>query len=110
MVAEIAAAADTRKWAGEQAEAAFLHKANSLGFVVLKPWGDSERYDFVVGNGGRFFFRIQIKCTDSLRAEAYETRATYTVGKTRAVYTSRDIEFIAAHVVPLDVWYIVPVE
>jgi len=41
---------------------------------------------------------------------AYETRATYTVGKRRAVYTKRDIDFIAAHVVPLDIWYIIPVE
>src|SRR6202035_831370 len=27
-----------------------------------------------------------------------------------AVYTKRDIDFIAAHVVPLDIWYIIPVE
>ena len=47
---------------------------------------------------------------DSLRAGAYETRATYSVGKGRAVYTKRDIDFIAAHVVPLDIWYIIPVE
>ena len=39
-----------------------------------------------------------------------ETRATYTVGKRRAVYTKRDIDFIAAHVVALDIWYILPVE
>jgi hypothetical protein len=41
---------------------------------------------------------------------AYETRATYTTGKGRAVYTKKDIDFIAAHVVPLDLWYIIPVE
>jgi hypothetical protein len=98
------------KRTGERSEAAFLHKANTLGFVVLKPWGDSERYDFVLGNGSRLFFRIQIKCTDSLRAAAYETRATYSIGKKRAVYTIHDIDFLVAHVVPLDVWYVVPVE
>jgi hypothetical protein len=47
---------------------------------------------------------------DSLRAGAYETRATYSVGKGRAVYTKRDIDFLAAHVVRLDIWYILPVE
>jgi len=52
----------------------------------------------------------QKKCTDSLRAGAYETRATYTIGDGRAVYTKRDIDFIAAHVVPLNLWYIIPVE
>jgi hypothetical protein len=51
-----------------------------------------------------------VKCTDSLRAGAYETRATYTIGDGRAVYAKRDIDFIAAHVVPLNFWYIIPVE
>ena len=46
----------------------------------------------------------------SIRAGAYETRATYTTGSGRAVYTKRDIDFIAAHVVALDIWYIIPVE
>jgi hypothetical protein len=52
----------------------------------------------------------RVKCTESIRARAYETRATYTVGNARAVYTRADVDFIAAHVVPLDVWYIIPVE
>jgi hypothetical protein len=34
----------------------------------------------------------------------------YTTGKGRAFYTKKDIDFIAAHVVPLDIWYIIPVE
>lgn len=54
--------------------------------------------------------RVQVKATDSLRAHAYETRATYTVGKGRAVYSSKDIDFLVAHVVPLDIWYVLPVE
>jgi hypothetical protein len=29
--------------------------------------------------------------------QSRQTRATYTVGKGRAVYTKRDIDFIAAH-------------
>lgn len=97
------------KRAGERSEAAFLHKASSLGFGVAKPWGDSERYDFILDNGRRLL-RVQIKATDSLRAHAYETRATYTVGKGRAVYSSRDIDFLAAHIVPLNIWYILPVK
>ena len=103
----------TPKALGEAAEAAFLAKVTSLGFGVSKTWGDSERYDFILDNRPQprvHLFRIQIKCTDSLRADAYETRATYTVGKRRAVYTKRDIDFIAAHVVALDIWYIIPVE
>jgi hypothetical protein len=101
------------KRTGERSEAAFLYQASQRCFAISKPWGDSERYDFILDNRPQpavHLFRIQIKCTDSLRADAYETRATYTVGKRRAVYTKRDIDFIAAHVVPLDIWYIIPVE
>ncbi len=97
------------KLTGERSEAAFLLRASNLGFGIAKPWGDSLRYDFIVDNGSRLW-RVQVKCTESLRARAYETRATYTVGKGRAVYTRADIDFIAAHVVPLDIWYILPVE
>jgi hypothetical protein len=97
------------KQTGERSEAAFLHRASALGFGVAKPWGDSLRYDFILDNGERLW-RIQIKCTESIRAQAYETRATYSIGKGRAVYTTHDTDFIAAHIVPLDIWYILPVE
>jgi hypothetical protein len=109
------------KRTGEHFEVAFLYRADQRRFAISKPFGDSERYDFILDNrpipGTRArriraiqLFRIQVKCTECLRAGAYETRATYTVGKGRAVYTKRDIDFIAAHVVPLDIWYIIPVE
>ena len=97
------------KLTGEASEAAFLTRAFHMGFGVAKPWGDSRRYDFILDNG-ECLHRIQVKCTEAIRAGAYETRATYTTGKGRAVYTKNDIDFIAAHVVPLDLWYIIPVE
>jgi hypothetical protein len=97
------------KVTGERSEAAFLHKAANLEFGIAKPWGDSRRYDFILDNGD-CLHRVQVKCTESIRARAYETRATYSQGSGRAVYTKKDIDFIAAHVVPLDIWYIIPVE
>ena len=97
------------KVTGEKSEAAFLAKAAGLGLGVAKPWGDSRRYDFILDNG-ECLHRIQVKCTESVRMRAYETRAMYTTGKGRAVCTKKDIDFIAAHVIPLDLWYIVPVE
>jgi len=96
------------KRAGERSEAAFLNKASQLGFGVAKPWGDSERYDFILDNGRRLL-RVQIKATDCLRAQAYETRATYTLGKGRAVYGPQDIDFLVAHIATLNVWYVLPV-
>jgi hypothetical protein len=97
------------KRVGERSEAAFLEQAYDFGFGVARPWGDSERYDFILDNGLQLL-RVQVKGTDSLRAGAYETRATYTVGKRRAVYTRRDIDFFVGHVIPLNIWYIMPVE
>jgi len=110
------------KRTGEHSEIAFLYRSDQRQFAISKPFGDSERYDFILDNrpfpgacpepSRRVTLnRIQVKCTECLRAGAYETRATYTVGRNgRAVYTKRDIDFIAAHVVPLDIWYIIPVE
>jgi hypothetical protein len=98
---------------GERSEAAFLYQATQRRFAVCKPWGDSERYDFILDNRPRptvHLFRIQVKCTESLRVGGYETHATYHSGSELAVYTKRDIDFIAAHIVSLNVWYIVPVE
>ncbi len=109
------------KRTGEHSEIAFLYRADQRRFAISRPFGDSERYDCILDNrpipGYRFkpnriprLFRIQVKCTECIRAGAYETRATYSVGKGRAVYTKQDCDFIAAHVVPLDIWYIIPVE
>ncbi len=98
------------KRTGELAEAAFLHKAVGLGFRVTKPWGDSERYDFVLDSGRRLW-RVQIKCTAVERARGYHIQPIHFVyGKNKVVYTSADIDVLAAQVVPLDVWYLVPVE
>ncbi len=97
------------KITGERSEAAFLARAIQKNFGVAKPWGDSRRYDFILDNG-EILIRIQVKCTESIRAFAYETRATYTKGNKHVPYTKKDIDFVAAHVVPLDLWYIIPVE
>src|SRR6266852_3624569 len=97
------------KRTGELSEAAFLHKAVALGFRVTKPWGDSERYDFVLDSGRRLW-RVQIKCTAVSRAGGYHIQPIHFVyGKNKVVYTAEDIDVLAAHVVPLDIWYVVPV-
>jgi len=97
------------KRTGEISEAAFLHKAVSLGFKVTKPWGDSERYDFVLDSGARLW-RVQIKSTSALHAGGYQIQPIhYVYGVKKLAYTSDEIDALAAHIVPLDVWYILPV-
>jgi hypothetical protein len=104
-VGEIWAAADTRKRLGEQAEAAFLNKATGLGLSVLTPWGDSERYDLVVGSGKRLL-RVQVKSTRYVG----ERRYSITARGCTAAYTAEEIDFLAAYIVPLDLWYVIPVK
>jgi hypothetical protein len=97
----------TRKWMGEVAESAFLHKAMELGLMVLKPWGDSARYDFVVDSGERLL-RVQVKSTRCLCGDRYAVSAH---GCDPAVgYSAEEIDFLVAWVVPEDAWYVVPVE
>ncbi len=101
---------------GELSEAAFLLKAAGLGFGVAKPWGDSERYDFILDSHGldfhkndshnndshsedphcpdshnhdshnndsrdhaaaRRLWRVQLKCTEVVRARGYDVQPIY---------------------------------
>jgi PD-(D/E)XK endonuclease len=99
---------------GDFSEAAFLLKATSLGFGVAKPWSNSERYDFILDNGSRLW-RVQVKCTASLRARGYDVqpiRAIYTRelgGKSKFAYTAEDVDALVAHIVPVDAWYVLPI-
>jgi PD-(D/E)XK endonuclease len=98
------------KRTGELSEAAFMLKAKTLGFGVAKPWGDNERYDFIVAAGPRLW-RVQLKCTEALRARGYDVQPIYAIyGKGKVVYTADDIDVLAVHIVPFDAWYILPIE
>jgi len=98
------------KRTGELSEAAFLLKAESLGLHVAKPWGDSERYDFIVDANSRLW-RVQLKCTEALSARGYDVQPTYAIyGKGKVVYTAEDIDVLVAHIIPKNAWYVLPVE
>ena len=100
---------------GEMSQAAFLVKAQSLGFGLALPWGDSEKYDFVVWArpGGRLL-RVQVKATGRLNRGGYDVQPVYsTRGEGKKIYTAEDIDVLAAHVVRQekggDAWYLLPV-
>jgi len=84
------------KRTGEVAEAAFLAKASNLGFCVAKPWGESERYDFIV-DSGHHFWRVQVKSTHSRKRPSYRVRSVW--GRTH-VYSAAEIDFLVAYVAP----------
>jgi hypothetical protein len=94
---------------GELGEAAFLAKAASMGIGVAKPWGDSERYDFIIDAGGRLL-KVQIKsahCISAARSGGYHIRAQ---PRQKVSYRPDEIDLLVAYIVPLDIWYIFPPE
>jgi hypothetical protein len=93
------------KQRGEAVEAQFIFRAVSLGFAVLKPWGDSSRYDAAIDHG-HGFWRVQVKLTNRNHGSEYHL----TLSGRGATYTKAEIDFVAAYVGPLDLWYILPVE
>jgi PD-(D/E)XK nuclease superfamily protein len=96
-----------QKRRGEIGEAAFLAKASSMGFGVAKPWGDSDRYDFIVDVLGRLL-RVQIKSAHCVSANAgggYHMRAC---SRNRGPYTPDEIDLLVGYIVPEDIWYVFP--
>src|SRR5271167_3086492 len=93
---------------GEVSELAFFHKAASLGFGVARPWGDSERYDFILDSGQRLW-RVQVKSGCHHRKRCYDLHGRCG-NQEKALYTSEEIDFLVGYLVPIDVWYVIPVE
>ncbi len=94
---------------GEIAELAFMQKAVSLGFGVAKPWGDSDRYDYIL-DAGRRFWRVQVRSTAYESHRGYAVHTYVYVKRKMVALTADDIDCIIAYIVPLNLWYVLPVE
>jgi len=93
---------------GEVSELAFFYKAAALGFGVAKPWGDSERYDFILDSGQRLW-RVQVKSACHHFKQRYGVLAVHG-NEERTRYTSADIDILVAYLTPIETWYVIPVE
>jgi PD-(D/E)XK endonuclease len=93
------------KLRGEWAEMCFMTRAAEHGLCVTRPWGEMSRYDFAVEYKGRFV-RVQVKSTMFLDRGG----SVVTVRGWRGKYTGDPFDFVAAYLIPLDIWYILPVE
>jgi len=100
--------ATTCKRQGELSELAFVHKAASQGFGVARPYGDNERYDFIVDSGQRLW-RVQVKSTASLRHGMYRIAAIRHLCGQTVTYQASEVDFLAAHVIPEDAWFVLPI-
>jgi len=120
------------KQRGEWAELLFMARAAEHGLSILRPWGDSSPYDIaVVVNAGRAennpcchgacpervtegnepkgpsILRVQIKSTQCHHsAGAYKCH----IDSNGVPYRPGMLDFIAAYVIPEQVWYIIPFE
>jgi PD-(D/E)XK endonuclease len=97
---------------GELAEIAFTLKATSLDFAVSKPYGDSERYDFITDSHEPdrmpILSRVQVKCSTALLNGQYRINAHRRVSGSAIPYKVTEIDFIVAYIIPEDSWFILP--
>ena len=74
---------------------------------VLRLAGDTARYDLVVEAGGRFC-RVQVKSTMCLCPNGRSYACTVHPDQRGRPYRRREFDFLAAYVIPEDLWYIIP--
>lgn len=93
------------KLRGEWAELCFMVRAAEKGLQVSKPWGETAHYDFAVEHDGHFV-RVQVKST------MFKDRGGYscTVRGCRGPYEGDPFDFVAAYLIPENLWYIIPAE
>jgi hypothetical protein len=98
----------TPKQLGEIAEAEFIAKAVGLGFVVAKPWGDSEPYDFIVNVRRTFnFWRVQVKSAHTAGKDGICSFRAY--DQHQQPYSAEEIDALVAYARPSEAWYVFPV-
>ena len=92
------------KQRGEWVEMLFMARASREGLQVSKPYGDSAAYDFIVESGSRCS-RIQVKSTRSPYQNGFRCNLRASMSRR---YKPDSFDFAAIHVIPLEVWFIVP--
>ncbi len=118
---------------GEYAEMKFQVEGFEHGLALSKPFGESMPYDYIADNGKRLL-KIQIKSVSAHRQRAYKvglhaaSKLRWRVPGKRVQarrhwiypiamhqghrvrgYQPSEIDFVAALVIPEEVWYIIPV-
>ncbi len=96
----------TFKHRGEWVELKFMEQAALHGFSVSKPWGDTSAYDVGVETGANFL-RVQVKSSTVRTGTGYLCQFKPNYHK-KQDYTTAQIDFFAAYLIPVNVWYIIP--
>jgi hypothetical protein len=95
---------------GQLAEIAFVRKATALGFAVAKPWGEGERYDFIV-RVQNVCWRVQVKSVlAKSRGRSHYRLPTSSKAPRcpRVPYSAEQIDFLVGYIFQEDAWYVLP--
>src|SRR5205814_9493494 len=90
---------------GEWAESVFVARAVEHGLEISKPFGESGRFDCVVGGPGKFV-AVQVKCTIAKQPNAKGYICNLKSNNKK--YRPGSFDFVAAYAILEDTWYIVP--
>jgi hypothetical protein len=98
------------KQQGEWAELLFMARAAEQGLAMARPWGDSSPYDVAIVSqakpGARpNFLRIQVKSTRCKHHNGYKCH----VDSNGTAYHPDQLDFIAAYIITVAVWFIIPI-
>lgn len=98
---------------GNVAELAIATEAARLGLSVLKPLTEHERYDLVLGVGGRLY-RVQCKwgkrTAGGIQVRLKSSYHSPTRGYVISTYDESELDLVAVYCGELDRCYLLPVE
>src|SRR5207248_8329637 len=92
---------------GEWADVCFMQAALPRGYPLSRPLSAHSAYDFILDTGARLL-RVQVKSTSHPHGGVFHINASRGFRRKRA-YRRHEIDFLAAYLIPLDLWYIIPV-
>ena len=99
---------------GEISEAAIITRFLQLGYVILTPYGGNQRYDVVIEDINRQFWRIQCKTAridESGSILRFNTSISNVTGKNRQPrHYKGECDYFAAYYEKLNKVYLVPVD
>jgi hypothetical protein len=89
---------------GAWAELCFAMRAMQEGLRPAKPWGEPTGYDFLVDCSRGIIVSVQVKSTIRENNSCY----TCTVRTSHKAYKKNSFHFLAAYIIPENIWYIFP--
>jgi len=96
---------------GDETEATLLARLLDCGCSVAVPFGDSDRYDLLVDDGG-YLFRVQCKTgswvNGTVRFRLYSSTVVES-GRVDADYTAEEVDAFAVYAPETDDAYWVPI-